>query len=99
MRQKHNFPGAKLPYSLSSIFLPRKLSPIAAVTVVATRAPVDIVTRVPIEKEEPPFQSITTTFLPSAKVPASLSSISVPRKPFPVTTDYIHPRLEIVGPG
>ena len=36
--------------------------------------------------------------MPSDKVPASLSSISVPRKPSPVTTDYINPRLEIVGP-
>ena len=32
---------------------------------------------------------------PSAKDPASLSSIYVPREPSPVKTDWIHPRVEI----
>ena len=55
-------------------------------------------TRAPIEKGKTPFQPVTTTVLPSDKDPASLSSISVLRKPSPVTTDYIHPRLYIFGP-
>ena len=38
------------------------------------------------------------TVFPSAKVPAIVLSISVPRKPLPVTTNYIHPRLDIFGP-
>ena len=33
-----------------------------------------------------------------AKVPACLSSILVPMKPSPVTTDYIHLILEILDP-
>ena len=54
-------------------------------------------TRAPIEKEKSAFKPVTTTVFPSAKVPACLLSISVPRKPSTVTTDYIHPRLDIVG--
>ena len=92
------FPSVKEPASLSSIFETRKPSHIAAVPVYATRAPVEIVKRAPIEKCKSPFKPVTTTFLPSAKVPASLSSISVTRKPPPVTTDYIHPRPNIFVP-
>ena len=55
-------------------------------------------TRRPIEKGKSLFQPVTTTFSPSAKVPASLSQISVPRKQYTVTTDYIIPRVEIFGP-
>ena len=44
------FPSAKVPAILWSIFTSSKPSPIAAVTVVSTRAPVDIVKRRPIEK-------------------------------------------------
>ena len=51
---------------------PRKPSHIAAVTVVATRAPVDILTRAPIDKGNPQFQPVTTTVFPSAKLPDSL---------------------------
>ena len=47
--------------------------------------------RAPIEKEKTPFQPVTTTIFPSAKLPAILSSIYVPSKPSPVTTDYIVP--------
>ena len=83
------FRSDKVPASLSPVYLPRKLLPIDAVTVVATRAP--------IEKGKTPFQPVTTTVLPSDKDPASLSSISVLRKPSPVTTDYIHPIFEING--
>ena len=75
------FPGFKLPSSLSSIYISRKLSHISAVTVVATIAPVEILTRARIENKKSPFQPVTTTFFPSAKVTASLSSISVPSKP------------------
>ena len=53
---------------------------------------------IPIEKGKSLFQPITTTVLPSAKVPPSLSSIYVPRKQSTVTTDYIIPRVDIVGP-
>ena len=49
-------------------------------TVVAKIAPVDIVTRRPIEKEKLLFQPFTTTVLPSDKVPSSLSSIYAQRK-------------------
>ena len=42
-------------------------------TVVTTISPVDILTILPVEKEESLFQPVTTTFSPSAKVPASLS--------------------------
>ena len=54
-------------------------------------------TRAPVSMGETPFKPGTTTVFPSAKVPACLLSISVPRKPSTVTTDYIHPRLDIVG--
>ena len=55
-------------------------------------------TRAPIQKEKLPFQSVTTKFFPSSKVPSSLSSIYVPMKPSPVTTDCIHPKTKIVYP-
>ena len=67
-------------------------------TVIAARAPVDIVIRRPIEKEKSQFQSVTTTVFPNARVSVSLSSISVPEKQTPVTTDYIIIRVDIVGP-
>ena len=54
-------------------------------------------TRAPIKKEKIPSQPVTTTVFPSAKVPALLSSIYVPRKPFPVTTNYIIPIFYIDG--
>ena len=55
-------PSSKVPASLSSIYTLRKLLPISEVTVVSTRSPVDIVTRIPIEKEKSQFQHVTTTF-------------------------------------
>ena len=55
-------------------------------------------TRGPVYKGESLFQPVTATVLPSDKVPASLSLISVSRKQSPVTTDYIIPRVDIVGP-
>ena len=54
-------------------------------------------TRTPNEKGKTTFQPINTTVLPSPKLPASLSLITVPRKLSPVKTDYIIPRFEIVG--
>ena len=45
-----------------------------------------------------PFQPISTTCLPSDKLPASLSSIYVSRKPSPITSGYIRTRLEVFGP-
>ena len=51
--------------------------------------------RAPIKKGETPFQPVTTTVSTRAKYTASLSSIYVARKPSLVTTDYIHPRVEI----
>ena len=67
-------------------------------TVVTTIPPVDIVTIIPVEKGESLFQPVTTTVFTSAKVPASLSPIYVPRKQSPVQTDYIIPRVDIFGP-
>ena len=55
-------------------------------------------TRSPIEKGKSPFQPVTTTVFTSAKVPSSLSSISLSRKPSPVITDFINPRLDVFGP-
>ena len=49
-------------------------------TLFSTKLPVDIVTRAPIDKEKSLFQPVTTTFFSSAKLPASISSIYVPRK-------------------
>ena len=46
-----------------------------------------------------PFQPVTSTLLPSDNLPAILSSISVPRKPSPETTNYIIPRDHINGIG
>ena len=43
------------------------------------------------------FKPVTTTVFPSTKVPASLSSIYVPKKKSTVTTDYIITIGEIVG--
>ena len=72
--------------------------PINAVTVVTTISPVDIVTIIPNKKEKSLFQPVTTTVFPSDKLPASLSSISVPQKQTPVETDNTIPRIDIVGP-
>ena len=44
------FPSSQVPAILSSIYTSRRLSIIFVVTVVATRSPVEIVTRAPIEK-------------------------------------------------
>ena len=41
-------PSSQVPDSLSSIYTSIKTSPIASVTIVSTRAPVEIVTRRPI---------------------------------------------------
>ena len=67
------FPSAKVPDSLSSISTSRKPSTIASANVVATIAPVEIMTRIPIDMEKSLFQPVTTTVLPSDKVPTSLS--------------------------
>ena len=67
-------------------------------------------TRSPIHIEKPPFRPVTdtlssssstpitastSTILPSAAVPAYLSSIFVPRKPSPQRADYIINRVHI----
>ena len=44
-------------------------------TVVTTRALVEIVPKIPAEKRNYIFQPVTTTVFPSAKVPDSLSPI------------------------
>ena len=49
-------------------------------TVFTTIAKFEIMTRRPIDKVKSLFQPVTTTVFPRAKVPASLSSIYVPRK-------------------
>ena len=56
-------------------------------------------TKAPIDKRKTPRKTVTTKVFPSAIVPASLSSIYVPRKPSPVTTDYIIPTVEIDSKG
>ena len=56
-------------------------------------------TRASLEKGKSPFHPVTTTVFPSDKVPASLSSNSIPSKPSPVTADYIYLRLVIVVPS
>ena len=89
------FPISKVPASFSSIYVPRKPSPIAVVTVVTIRARVDILKIALADKEKSKFKHVITIFFTIAKVPASLSPIYVPRKPSPVTTDYIHTRLDI----
>ena len=61
--------------------------------VVVTRFPVEIVTISQPDKGKSLFQTVTTKFSPSAKVPASLSPISVPRKQSPVKTYYIITRV------
>ena len=43
------FTSAQVPAGLSLIYIPRKPSPIAAVTIVTAIAPVEILTRAPIE--------------------------------------------------
>ena len=47
-------------------------------------------TRELIEKGKISFQPVTTKILPTAKNSSILSSIFIPRKPSPVTTDWIH---------
>ena len=49
-------------FQMSTTAIPRKTSPIAVVTVVATISPVEIVTRAPIDKEKSQFQCVTTKF-------------------------------------
>ena len=56
-------------------------------TVFTTIAKFEIMTRRPIDKVKSLFQPVNTTVLPSAKVPASLSFISAPRKQSLLTTD------------
>ena len=67
-------------------------------TVFSTIQSVNILKRRPIDKGKSLFQTVTTTFLSSAKVPASLSSIYVTRKQSTLKTNYIIPRVDIVGP-
>ena len=66
------FPSAQVPASLSSISTSAKPPPIAAVNILATRAPVDIVIIKAIDKGKLLVQPVPTTFLPSSKVPNSL---------------------------
>ena len=73
------FPSAQVPASLSSISTSAKPPPIAAVNILATVSPFEIVTRRPIDKVKSLFQPVNTIVLPSSKFPASLSSIYVPR--------------------
>ena len=73
--------------SAAAIIETTEPSPSDEVPAVATRAPVEVVKRTPIYKGKTPFQPVTNTFFPSAKLPSSLSSIYVPRKPSPDTTD------------
>ena len=73
LQQKLLFPSAQVSAIVLSISTSSKSSHITKVTVVETRAPDEIVTRSPIEKGEKPFQPVTTTVFPSAKLPASLS--------------------------
>ena len=73
-------------------------SHIYAVPVVMTIPKIEIVTISPTKKEKTPFQPVTITVLPSAKVPASLLSIYVPMQPSPVKTDCIIPSVYIVVP-
>ena len=54
---------ADKPYHSASVPIDTdKPSPISKVPVVDTRAPVEIVTRVPIDEQKTPFQPIITTF-------------------------------------
>ena len=84
--------------SAAAIIETTEPSPSDEVPAVATRAPVEVVKRTPIYKGKTPFQPVTNTFFPSAKLPSSLSSIYVPMKPSPVTTDCIHPKTKIIYP-
>ena len=74
------FPSAQLPSGSSSIYKIRKPPTIDSVNVVATRSPVEIFTRRLIKKEKSLYQPVTATVFPNYKLPASLSSIFVPRK-------------------
>ena len=79
---------ADKPYHSASVPIDTdKPSPISKVPVVDTRAPVEIVTRVPIDEQKNTIPTHYYYIFSSAKVPASLLSISVPRKLSPVKTD------------
>ena len=54
-------------------------------------------TRTPIDKGKTLFRTVPNPVFPSAKVPASLLSVSAQSKLSQVTTDYINPRVEIRG--
>ena len=56
------FPSAQMPASLSSIYTSIKPSSISEVTGVVTRASVDIMTRIPIEKKEQYFNVLLLKF-------------------------------------
>ena len=56
-------------------------------TVFAKRTPVEIVKGEKNDRVKLLFQPVTTTVLPNAKLPDSLSSIYVTTKQSPVTTD------------
>ena len=77
--------------------MPSKSSTISAVTIFATIAPVNIVTRKQNWKVKNTISTCYYYIFPGAKYPSSLSSISASRKPSPVTTDYTHPRVDISG--
>ena len=94
---KYPIDTAKPSPSATAAIETSKPSPIASVHVVDKISSVYIVTREPIDKIKTPFQPVTTTFLPSSKVPANLSSIYEPSKPSPVTTYYIITRYDIFG--
>ena len=67
------FPSAQVPASLSSISTSAKPPPIAAVNILATVSPFEIVTRRPIQRGKYLFQAFTTTVLSIAEVSDSLS--------------------------
>ena len=67
---------------------PYKPSPsVAAQINTALPSPIDVV----------PIVATKAAIFPSSKVPTSLSSIYIPIKPPPVSTDYISPRFYIDG--
>ena len=92
-------PSYQVPSSLLLVSTSRKPWTIAAVTVFTTKEPVEIVKIKTNWEGKSLFQPITTAVLSSAKLSATSLAISVPRKQYPVTTDYIIPRVDIVGPG
>ena len=91
------FLSAIVPASLSSISVKGNNSLFDVVTVVVSIEPVKVITGVPTKKENTRFEPCTTVVSSIAKYPASLSLIYLARKPSPMTTDYICPRVEMCG--